>query len=177
MLKNVKRIIAVLLFVTLSFGWPVSVEAASLEDEGEVDTIKLFDLDDPHLIEVVDSADTARTTSRPTSIYYLDTQGQYSFSAYSNNNIMWSKYIFRFKYENGYRFEIAGKCTNTNFKLVVCDNISHKDYYYKIKNTSFIVTCEDKGWEDWPRPRSFYFGIDTKSTGSAVSVDGIIDTY
>lgn len=174
MLKKFKKSIAVLLVCALSFGMSMSVFAVGLPDTEETVTINLFDPDDPNLIAIVDVSETARTTSRPTASYDLDTRGTYSYSAYSNNNIMWSKYRFRTLDGNG-SFRITAESTNTNYRMVVHNCNSNKDYYYRISSTS--VNFYNSSISGWTSSPYFYFGVDTTVTGSSVSVTGIVDTY
>lgn len=177
MLRKWKKSIAFVLFVTLSLGMKTTVLAAAPEEVPE-DTmvINLFDPDDPNLIAIEDVSTeiTARTTSRPTVHYNLDTMGSYAYSAYSNNNIMWTKYIFDTQDGEG-GFVIHGDGTNMNYRLRVhnCDN--GKGYIYRITNISW--TCHNKNSDFTIYPSSFYFGIDTTASGAAVSVNGYTDTY
>lgn len=89
MLRKWRKGIAFVLFMALSLGVKTTALAAAPEAIPE-DTvvINLFDPDDPNLVEIVDVPATVRTTSRPTQVWNLNTQGRYSYSAYSNNNIM-----------------------------------------------------------------------------------------
>lgn len=173
MLRKWRKGIAFVLFMALSLGVKTTALAAAPEAIPE-DTvvINLFDPDDPNLVEIVDAPATVRTTSRPTQVWNLNTQGRYSYSAYSNNNIMWSKYIF-FSGSNLGWFEIKANSTNTNYRLLVYDAESNKEYKYNILSTN--VLCLTRNLPGWGNPDSFYFGIDTTITKSAVSVNGYVD--
>lgn len=175
MLKKAKKCIMLLLAMSMLLGMSTSVFAA--EKSQDTVEINLFDPNDPNLIAIVDAIET-RTTSRPTSYYYLDTQGQYSYSAYSSNNIMWTKYIFGSSdgaSTGSTRFRITASSTNTNYRMVVHNCSNNKDYYYSISSTS--VSFYQSNLSGWTSSPYFYFGVDTTASKSAVSVSGIVDTY
>lgn len=167
------RMIALLMIVALSLGTPIFASAAEKGTEETV-VINLFDLNDPNLVEVVDVQESSRTTSRPTAYYDLDAQGQYSYSAYSNNNTMWTKYIFYTQDGHG-SFLITANSTNTNYRMKIHNCTDGKDYIYNITSTS--VAFYNSQVSGWNQSSYFYFGIDTTATGKAVSVNGAVDTY
>lgn len=173
MLKKYKSIIALLMAVAVSLGTPVSALAAEKGTEETV-VINLFDLNDPNLIEVVDAEEVSRTTSRPTAHYDLDAKGKYSYSAYSNNNIMWTKYVF-YTQDGFGSFLITADSTNTNYRMRVHNCANGKDYIYNITSTS--VAFYNSQISGWTQSAYFYFGIDTTASGKAVSVKGSVDTY
>ncbi len=153
-----------------------SNEAAVKEVEEEVTVINVFDPDDPHLVAIVDPGKeaSARTTSRPTEHYNLESQGQYQYSAYSNNNVMWSKYIF--DTHNG-KLRVYGTANATNaYRVVFHNSDDGKDYYYSPTSTSGFDRYDYQIASGFS-PSSFYFGIDTTVSKSAVSVNGFVDTY
>lgn len=174
MLKRIKNSIALLLVFALSLGMSTSVFAAGSSNTEEAVTINLFDPDDPSLIAIIDADENARTTSRPNTNYDLDAKGTYSYSAYSNNNIMWSKYRF-YTLDGEGTFRITANSTNTKYRMVVHNCRTNKDYYYRISSTSVnFYNSSISGWSSSPY---FYFGVDTTATGASVSVNGIVDTY
>lgn len=172
MFKKLKKSIALLLTVVMSLGISVSALAAEPANSTDTVTINLFDPDDPSLIKIEDADDTARTTSRPTTIKNLATEGRYNYSAYSNNNIMWTKYVF-FDPGNLGNFIFTANSTNTNYRLVVHNSENGKDYYYAINSTN--VVCKTSSYSDWNNADTFYFGIDTTVNKTAVSVNGYVD--
>ena len=167
------RIVAFLMIVALSLGTPIFASATEKETEETV-VINLFDLNDPNLVEVVDVQESSRTTSRPTAYYDLDAQGKYSYSAYSSNNIMWTKYIFYTQDGHG-SFLITANSTNTNYRMRIYNCANGKYYIYNITSTS--VAFYNSNISNWTQSSYFYFGIDTTATGKAVSVNGAVDTY
>ena len=174
MVKRIKKNIALLLIFALSFGMSTSVSASGSSNPEETVTINLFDPNDPNLVAIADADETARTTSRPTTNYNLDANGTYSYSAYSSDNIMWSKYRF-YTLDGEGTFRITANSTNTNYRMVVHNCRTNKDYYYAISSTSVnFYNSSISGWSSSPY---FYFGVDTTSTGASVSVNGIVDTY
>lgn len=84
---------------------------------------------------------------------------------------MWSKYIF-FSGSNLGWFQITANSTNTNYRLIVHDAENNKDYHYNIFSTN--VLCRTRDLSGWGNPDSFYFGVDTTITKSAVSVNGVV---
>lgn len=172
MLRKWKKSIAFVLFVTLSLGMKTTVLAAAPEEvpEDEV-VINLFDPNDPNLVAIVDVNETERTTSRPTQVWNMDVDGNYSYSAYSNNNTMWSKYRF-FDPGNLGLFEITANSNNINYQLIVHNGDDGKDYYYEIHYKK--VTCNTWNFDGWGNPDWIYFGIDTTKTKTAVSVNGVV---
>lgn len=134
---------------------------------------------DPHLVEVTDSGEgnandiVLYTTSRPTRHYNLENSGQYRYSAYSNRNIMWTKYIFD---TNNGSFRVYGRFNKKPFNIIFHNCSNNRDYKYAITSDSEFDYYQFEVM-DGTAPRSFYFGIDTKSTRSAVSVNGFVDTY
>lgn len=70
-------------------------------------------------------------------------------------------------------FEIKANSTNTNYRLLVYDAENNKEYKYNIFSTN--VLCLTRNLPGWENPDSFYFGIDTTITKSAVSVNGYVD--
>ena len=113
MLKRIKNSIALLLVFALSLGMSTSVFAAGYSNTEEAVTINLFDPDDPSLIAIIDADENARTTSRPNTNYDLDAKGTYSYSAYSNNNIMVKVQILYF----GRRRNISHHCQQYQYKI------------------------------------------------------------
>lgn len=95
----------------MTMGTSTAVFAA---EEEEAIVIELFDVNSPYLIEVVEVQEKERTTSPPTEVWNIGTQGSYSYSAYSNNNTMWTKYIF-FDPSNLGEFKVTAKSNNTNY--------------------------------------------------------------
>ncbi len=172
MLRKWRKGAAFVLFMALSFGMKTTVLAAAPEliPENKV-VINLFDPDDPNLIEIVDVSETARTTSRPSKVWHLEVDGNYSYSAYSNNNIMWTKYVF-FDAGNIGLFKITANASNINYRLVVHNGADKKDYYYAIHYKN--VVCNTWNFDGWGNPDTFYFGIDTTVSKSAVSVNGVV---
>lgn len=175
MLRKWKKSIALLLAVMLSFGMKTTVLAAESEDDQEDEVvINLFDPNDPSLVAIVDVTERERTTSRPTKLWNMDVDGDYTYSAYSNNNIMWSKYVFITQDYDG-TFVLTANSTNTNYYMTFYNFADGKDYNYKITSTS--VTFRSRNMSGWPDSGKFYFGVNTKKTGGAVSVTGAVDTY
>ncbi|MDO5417276.1 MAG: hypothetical protein Q4F29_08755 [Lachnospiraceae bacterium] len=178
MRKKFKKIATLLLAVSMCVCGSLSAFAADSTDKDAVTIINVFDPSDPHLEAIVDPFNQAvtRTTSRPTSHYNLD-DAQYTYSAYSNNNVMWSKYIFDTLDGQG-KFRVYGQTISAskNYRVVFhnCDN--GKDYYYSPTDSSGF-DCYDFTISSTFRPSSFYFGIDTTVSKSAVSVNGFVDTY
>lgn len=146
---------------------------ASAETEVPVERvlIKLFDPNDPSLISITDSENLSRTTNRPTTHLDLRNNSPYLYSAYSNKNIMWSKYVFD---NSGNRFRIQGSATNSGYKIIVYNYDNGQEYTYR-GATSFDMYSEDL--HGVSSPSAFYFGFDTKSTGGSVSVDGEANSY
>ena len=172
--KKIRRGIGFFLAAVFAFGMKTTAMAAELPDGDEVQVIDLFDLNDPSLVEVTEVTETARTTSRPTATYDLDAKGAYAYSAYSNNNIMWSKYVFITQDYDG-TFVLTANSTNTNYYMTFYNFADGKDYNYKITSTS--VTFRSRNMSGWPDSGKFYFGVNTKKTGGAVWVTGAGDTY
>lgn len=174
MLKNLKKITSLVLCAAILLGFSNPVLAAEASEQTDPIIINVFDPDDPYLDEIVDASSKARTTSRPTTVWDLDAKGQYSYSAYSSNNIMWTKYRFYTQGGDGCFF-ISTKATNTNYRVVVHNCSNGKDYYYNISKTSqSFYEFNISGWSKSPY---FYFGIDTTKSGGSVSVSGAVDTY
>lgn len=154
-------------------------EVVSEMSNAKVGVIKVFDLNDPHLVEVTDSGEgnandiVLYTTSRPTRHYNLENSGQYRYSAYSNRNIMWTKYIFD---TNNGSFRVYGRFNKKPFNIIFHNCSNNRDYKYAITSDSEFDYYQFEVMNG-TAPRSFYFGIDTKSTRSAVSVNGFVDTY
>lgn len=138
--------------------------------KNETVVIKLFDPNDPHLISITDASDTSKTTSRPTAHLDLRYNSPYYYSAYSNKNIMWTKYIFD---NSGNNFKIEGTATNPNYIIIVHNGDDGNDYTYD-GATSFELISEK---ESVGAPSEFYFGFDTKTNGGSVSVDGQANSY
>lgn len=179
-MKYMKRFIAFVLVVALSAVGSFAAFAADGSDMWEetenVTVINVFDPSDPHLVAIVDPGTeySARTTSRPTAHYDLESEGQYEYSAYSNNNIMWSKYIFD---TNNGKLRVYGNANVTKAYRVVFHNSDNgKDYYYSPTSTSGFDRYDYQIANGFS-PSSFYFGIDTTVSKSAVSVNGFVDTY
>lgn len=179
-MKNMKRFIVFALTAALSIAGSFAAFAAEgtsvKQGTDNVTVINVFDPSDPHLVAIVDPAEDsfARTTSRPTSHYDLESEGQYKYSAYSNNNVMWSKYIFDTNFGS---FRVYGTTNGTKAYRVVfhnCDN--GKDYYYAPELSSEFDAYE-YNVGGGIKPSSFYFGIDTTVSKSAVSVNGFVETY
>ena len=82
-----------------------------------------------------DGNEISRTTSRPTSVWNMATQGSYSYSAYSNNNTMWSKYIFFAPSNIGY-FSITARSTNTNYQIIFYDALYNRTFTYSVPSTN-----------------------------------------
>lgn len=171
MLKNMKKIMMIAISLTMILGFSMTTLAAeTLEDEQHV-VIELFDFDSPYLIKVADGNEISRTTSRPTSVWNMATQGSYSYSAYSNNNTMWSKYIFFDPGNIGY-FSITAKSTNTNYQMIFYDALYNRTFTYSVPSTN--VTWRTKSFSSWKNADEFYFGVDTSRTGGSVSVNGVV---
>lgn len=176
-MKRSKKFLAgcMLLYSLSAFAMPVmaaeGTEPVTEETKSEKVVIKLFDPNDPNLISITDPTETSRTTSRPTSHLDLRTNSPYHYSAYSDKNIMWTKYIFD---NTGNHYRIQGTATNSNFKIVVHNGDDGKDYTYN-GATSFDMYSE--GLAGVSAPSEFYFGFDTKSTGGSVSVNGEANSY
>ena len=172
MLRKWKKSIALLLAVMLSFGMKTTVLAAESEDDQEDEVvINLFDPNDPSLVAIVDVTERERTTSRPTKLWNMDVDGDYTYSAYSNNNIMWSKYRF-FDPGNLGCFKITANSNSINYQLIVYNCDDKRDYVYEIHSKN--VTCNTWNFDGWGTPDWIYFGIDTTKTKSAVSVNGVV---
>ena len=171
MIKKSKRSIALLLLITLSMGISTTALAAEQKNDDKPVIIKLFDPNDPNLIEIVDVEDVARTTTRPTRSWNMDVDGLYTYSAYSNNNIMWTKYVFFDPGNLGY-FYVTAKSTNTNYRMIVHDGDHNRDYIYRITGTN--IRMETEAIPGWTNTDTFYFGIDTTQTKGAVSVNGTV---
>lgn len=179
-MRNMKGLMALVLAMALSmvgsFAALASEEFNAMTEEENVTVINVFDPNDPHLIAIVDPGTEAstRTTSRPTSHYNLESQGQYQYSAYSNNNVMWSRYIF--DTHNG-KLRVYGTANATRAYRVVFHNSDNgRDYYYSPTSTSGFDRYDYQIASGFS-PSSFYFGIDTTVSKSAVSVNGFVDTY
>lgn len=173
-MKKYRKSIALLLTAIFVLGMGTTVMAAEPLDGDEVQVIHLFDPDDPSLVEITDATEIARTTSRPTITYDLDAKGAYSYSAYSNNNIMWTKYIF-ITQDNAGAFMVTANSNSTNYYMTFHNFTDGKDYDYKIISTSTVFY--GSRLTNWPSSGRFYFGVNTKRTGGAVSVTGAVDTY
>lgn len=179
-MKNFKKVVVMFLVIALSAMISLATFAAD-EINAQVNTdnvtvINIFDPNDPHLVAIVDLSTEAstRTTSRPTSHYDLASQGQYQYSAYSNNNVMWSKYVF--DTSNG-KLRVYGTANSTkDYRVIFHNSDNGKDYYYSPTSTTGFDRYDYQIAKDFS-PSSFYFGIDTTISKSAVSIDGFVDTY
>lgn len=152
----------------MAMGTSTAVFAA---EEEEVIVIDLFDVNSPYLIEVTELQEKERTTSRPTKVWNIGVQGSYSYSAYSNNNTMWTKYIF-FDPGNIGEFKVTAKSTNTNYRMIFCNPLNNREYTYSIPSTN--VMWKTQTFDGWNNADEFYFGVDTSVTGGAVSVEGVV---
>ena len=171
MIKKMKKIMMIALSLTMMLGFSMTTLAAEPVEEDQHVVIELFDLNSPYLIEVTDGANISRTTTPPTSYWNMATQGSYSYSAYSNNNTMWSKYIF-FDPGNIGAFTITAKSTNTNYQMKFINTAINKTYTYDIPSTN--VTWRTTSFSGWGNSDEFYFGVVTSKTGGAVSVNGVV---
>mgnify|MGYP003292371932 CR=1 FL=1 len=171
MLKKLKKMVAFMLCLTMAFGISTTAMAAEIVTEDEPIVIELFDEDSPYLIEIVETSGKERTTSAPTSVWNMATQGSYSYSAYSSNNIMWSKYIF-FDPGNIGEFIITAKSTNTNYRMRFYDVLNGREFIYSVPSTN--VTWKTASFSGWNNADEFYFGVDTKASGGSVSVNGVV---
>ena len=176
-MKKVKHVLAGCLCVCAlsmctfpAFAAPATTPSAETT-KNETVVIKLFDPNDPNLISITDASDTSKTTSRPTAHLDLRDNSPYHYSAYSNKNTMWTKYIFD---NSGNHYRIQGTATNSNYNIIVHNGNNGKDYTYK-GATSFDMYSE--GLAGVSAPSEFYFGFDTKSSGGSVSVDGEANSY
>lgn len=165
---KLKKVIALLLCTIMTMGTSTAVFAA---EEEEAIVIDLFDVNSPYLIEVVEVQEKERTTSPPTEVWNIGTQGSYSYSAYSNNNTMWTKYIF-FDPSNLGEFKVTAKSNNTNYRMLFINTFNNRRYTYSIPSTN--VMWKTQTFDQWNNADEFYFGVDTSATGGAVSVEGVV---
>mgnify|MGYP003298462838 CR=1 FL=1 len=168
MTGKLKKVIALLLCTVMTMGISTTVFAA---EEEEAVVIDLFDVNSPYLIEVVEMQQKERTTSRPTKVWNMEMQGAYSYSAYSNNNIMWTKYIF-FDPGNIGEFRVTATSTNTNYRMRFYDELNNREFVYSVPSTNVVWKTET--FNGWNNADEFYFGVDTLVTGGAVSVEGVV---
>ena len=134
-------VLATSVLVTSGKTYAEGEEVVSEMSNAKVCVIKVFDLNDPHLVEVTDSGEgnandiVLYTTSRPTRHYNLENSGQYRYSAYSNRNIMWTKYIFD---TNNGSFRVYGRFNKKPFNIIFHNCSNNRDY--KIENEKYRIS-------------------------------------